>query len=421
MSTVPTSPYTDWQTYKNIPAARLALMLASHKDCTPEERNYILQQVDGWQRLRGKVPSWAICEGLIYPPRLALEQCSSETTARYKALLVRRILQGVTGERHLVDLTGGLGIDFSFLAPLFTHAAYVERQAALCETARHNFPLLHLGAKVAVHHAEAATFLSAMHTDAAHLIYIDPARRDTVGGKRWVSVRECLPNIVELLPTLREKARHILVKLSPMLDITAAVRELGGNETVEEIHCVGAGGECKELLFLLRGNSTRETASVHPIIFICEESRALMHFTAEEERTAQPVYASKPQRFLYIPSPTTMKAAPFSLLCERFSVEKLSADAHLYVSDQEIANFPGKCYEIETTFTFSKTDLARLRTLCGSQAELSVRGFPRSVEAVKQQIGIKRVSSDFHIYATTLQKGEHVLLVTRKKKITPSL
>ena len=200
---------------------------------------WALDQIQGWQAARRKLPSWAAIDGIVYPPHLSMEQCSSEQTARYKAEMAGR------GQR-LVDLTGGFGVDFSVMARGFAEAVYVERQAPLCEIAADNFRLLGLQQATVVC-ADGTDYLQTMPQ--ADLIYIDPARRDDHGGRTY-GIADCTPNVLSIRDLLMEKAERVLIKLSPMLDWRKAVTDLGP-QYVREVHIVSVANECKELLILL--------------------------------------------------------------------------------------------------------------------------------------------------------------------------
>ncbi len=208
------------------------------------------------KRLALKLPRLAATAGLIAPPRLASEQCSSEATAAYKRAVVSRLLGLAAGKcTSMTDLTGGFGVDFAHLAPLFARATYVERQAALCDIARQNFPLLRLeNAEIVCGEAEDVLENLAPQT----LIFLDPARRDGL-GRKTVLIEDCEPNVSALLPRLRARCRFLVVKLSPMLDIARAV---GALEAVREIHVVATGGECRELLLVIAGCAAEENLAV---------------------------------------------------------------------------------------------------------------------------------------------------------------
>ena len=215
--------------------------LAFLQDKYPEvDLPFALDQIRGWQTARHKLPAWAAQEGLIYPPHLSMEQCSSEATAQLKADIVVRLCPE---RRQMVDLTGGFGVDFSYLARSFDKAVYVERQEHLCTIARHNLALLRL-TQAQVVCADSTEYLERM--EPVDLIFIDPARRDSHGGRTF-AIADCVPDVVALRPLLMRKARRLLLKLSPMLDWHKAVKDVG---SVSDVFIVAVGGECKELLLL---------------------------------------------------------------------------------------------------------------------------------------------------------------------------
>ena len=217
--------------------------LAFLQDKYPEvDLPFALDQIRGWQTARHKLPAWAAQEGLIYPPHLSMEQCSSEATAQLKADIVARLCPE---RRLLVDLTGGFGVDFSYLARSFDKAVYVERQEHLCTIARHNLALLRL-TQAEVVCADSTEYLERM--EPVDLIFIDPARRDSHGGRTF-AIADCVPDVIELRPLLMRKARRLLLKLSPMLDWHKAVKDVG---SVSDVFIVAVGGECKELLLLVQ-------------------------------------------------------------------------------------------------------------------------------------------------------------------------
>lgn len=372
---------------------QLALKLAGSKDV---DVPYVLQQIEGWQRLRVKVPSWAEVSGLHYPPRLALEQCSGEAAALYKQAVARELVGDESGE--MVDLTGGFGIDFSFLSRLFKRATYVERQEELCQAARHNFPLLGLASPQVVQ-ADGVDFLR--NIAGVDLIYLDPARRDTAGRKVFLP-SDCSPDVVELLPLLLEKARFVMIKLSPMLDLAGAIKQLG---CVSQAHIFSTAGECKDLLLVLQKNA-EETD------YFCKGNSFTFRFTQREEAAAQPDMAKDVEAYLYEPDAALLKAGAYRILSERFGVKKLHANSHLYTSDKLLPDFPGRHFKIETFDGFGKKELKSL--LSGiEKANLTIRNFPATVADLRKRLKIKE-GGDVYLFATTLADNRKVLIRCKK-------
>ena len=360
-----------------------------------------LTQIAGLQTLRAKVPTWAATEGILCPARLSLEQCSSEATARYKADL---ITAHASPRRRLADLTGGLGIDCSLLAPLFTEVDYVERQEELCRLAGHNFPRLGL-THIRVHCADGITFLDEM--PAADWLFLDPARRDSHGGKT-VALADCEPDVSQLEDRLLEKAPNVLLKLSPMLDLTLALHTL---RHVREAHVVAVDNECKELLLVLQRDGTASTEDV-PIT--CANltkhgsNGTAFTFTRRQEQASPCPLAANLSEYLYEPNAALMKAGAFRSLTEAYGIEKLHPSSHLYTSSRLIPDFPGRAFRVEGCGGLGKKEA---KTLLGglSQANLAVRNFPDTVASLRRRLHLAE-GGDTYIFATTLTDGRKVLV-----------
>ena len=357
--------------------------------------HYCLQQIEGRQIAQRKLPSWAKTEGITYPVKLSLEQCSSEQTALYKQQLVKRLLP--EGRQNMADLTGGFGIDFSFLAQVFDKADYVERNEQLCEIALHNFPLL--GLKDAhVHSMTSEKFTDEMGNFS--LIYLDPSRRDA-NGRKMVALSDCSPDIEALQDTLLSHAPLVVVKLSPMLDIQDSLRRL---PSVSEVHVVSVDGECKEVLLVL----CREKGSV---TYHCTNISAKTQTFSTDTQNVEPIIAPCPERYLYEPNASIMKAGVQNALCQPYNIRKLHPFSHLFTSEQLIEDFPGRTFVIEDYCGFAKKDLKRL--LEGiSQCNLTIRNFPSSVAELRKRLKL-REGGDYYLFATTLSDGSHALLRCR--------
>lgn len=354
-------------------------------------------QIAGYQIAEKKVPLWAQTAGIRYPQHLSMEQCSSEVTARYKASLV-------SGDT-LTDLTAGWGVDCSFLARNFRCADYVERQETLCRIAAHNFPLLGLP-HVRIHCADAVEYLQSM--EPVDCLFLDPARRDSHGGKT-VAIAECEPDVCRLEPLLVEKGKTVMIKLSPMLDMASALRDL---QYVRRIHVVSVNNECKELIILLRKAPDEEEAAAVEVIISCEQvvnNSVHQHFqfTFSEEKSAGCPLAESVGNYLYEPGAALLKAGPYRLLATRYGVEKLHPNSHLYTSSG-LVDFPGRRFRVTAVSGFGKKDLKVL--LEGvEKANLTVRNFPSSVAELRKKLKLKE-GGDTYLFATTLASGEKVLI-----------
>ena len=414
------------------------------------DKQFVIRQIQARQLLKKKLPSWSENDELLFPRRLSLEQCSSELTAKYKRNISRKVAesqsevtsdticenlcQSVVETKTLADLTGGMGVDTSFLSDNFDETIYVESQAGLCELAEHNFKVLKKNIKVV--NAKAEDFLT--QCGEVDCIYLDPARRDEY-GRKMVSLHDCSPDVAELQDLLFEKTNTVIVKLSPMLDIDIIKKEL---KNIKEIHVVAVKNECKEVLVLCQRTTDNETtsrdASMIPAIKRIDTSddneaiRRLyisaidLHenwkfsFTEDDEQNAIPTFADEIGKYLYEPGVACMKAAPFKLLSQRFNIKKLHRNSHLYTSDELISDFPGRTFEVINVVPFDKKAkkiLSQQRTDNGQQSlskvSIAVRNFPLSAEELRKHLSFKD-GDDFYIFGTTM-KGEKKVLILGSK------
>lgn len=364
----------------------LALQAARYPEV---DMRVAVTQIEGRRIASAKLPAWAAVDDIIYPMRLSLEQCSSEITARYKASLV--------GGQRLADLTGGFGVDCSYMAGRFEETTYIERNEELCHIAQHNFPLL--GRSVHVVNADSEEALAALpHQD---WIFIDPARRDKAGNK-VVSFSDCSPDVCRLESQLMQKATRVMVKCSPMLDISQAMREL---QFVSEVHVVSVNNECKELLLILE-RETKKGCPIHTINYHGNETQQFA-YAAEEESAATCHYTSTVGQYLYEPNSSLMKAGCYRLPASRLELSKLHPNTHLYTSDTLMGGFPGRVFKVERTCRFNKKEL---KAIGCKQANLTVRNFPERVDALQKRLKIHDGGSTY-LFATTLNDETKALIV----------
>lgn len=490
---------------------------------------FALDQIRGRKMARVKLPRWASIGGIIYPPHISMEQCSSEQTALYKAELAARLLvlspslseNGEEKEKesenasnlHLseicefagkgavdsefakneatckkqqilteseenvneikeepyegdfseeigfVDLTGGFGVDFSYIASrLGVKSMYVERQAHLCEAAKENFGRLGLknaivknGDGIEVLHSfaskkEAAASDSLGITEdqpqsllktnlGLKLIFIDPARRDDAGNK-VVSLKDCTPDVTLLQEEMLSKADYVIIKLSPMLDWHRAVSELN---CVQEVHIISVNNECKELLLVLsarnmddmRASSADGESGEDEIdgaegtdgevkhagnlrIYCINDAQSFVCDELDMESSSVKIAPSTLEEMLYLyePNASLMKAGCFSVLSERYGARMLSKNSHLFVSREPIAVFPGRSFRIIVVSSFNKKELKR--HLSGiTKANIATRNFPLSVAELRKRLKLKD-GGETYIFATTLSDESHVLMITEK-------
>ncbi len=471
---------------------------------------FALDQIRGRKMAHVKLPRWASIEGIIYPPHISMEQCSSEQTALYKAKLAARLLglsvsssenekecekasnshfskicefasegavdsefaknedtcekqqiltecdkyvnksegepneEDFSEEIEFVDLTGGFGVDFSYIASrLGVKSMYVERQAHLCEAAKENFGRLGLknaivknGDGIEVLHSfalkkdDAASESLGITEEQSRsllktnlglkLIFIDPARRDDAGNK-VVSLKDCTPDVTLLQEEMLSKADYVIIKLSPMLDWHRAISELSH---VREVHIISVNNECKELLLVLsaRNMGDVEASSADGEVkhagnlriycvndaqsFVCDE----LDMESSSVIIAPPVLEE--MQYLYEPNASLMKAGCFSVLSERYGARMLSKNSHLFVSMEPIEDFPGRSFRIIAISSFNKKELKRY--LSGiAKANIATRNFPLSVAELRKRLKLKD-GGETYIFATTLSDESHVLVITEK-------
>lgn len=460
---------------------------------------FALDQIRGRKMARVKLPRWASIDGIIYPPHISMEQCSSEQTALYKAELAARLLglspsssenreekekesENVSNlhlseicefagkgavdsefakneaickkqqilteseknvneikeephegdfseETRFVDLTGGFGVDFSYIASrLGVKSMYVERQAHLCEAAKENFGRLGLknaivknGDGIEVLHSfaskkEAAASDSLGITEdqsqsllktnlGLKLIFIDPARRDDAGNK-VVSLKDCTPDVTLLQEEMLSKADYVIIKLSPMLDWHRAVSELN---CVQEVHIISVNNECKELLLVL---SARNMGNLR--IYCVNDAQSFVCDELDMESSSVKIALStlEEMQYLYEPNASLMKAGCFGVLSERYDARMLSKNSHLFVSLEPIEDFPGRSFRIIAISSFNKKELKR--HLSGiTKANIATRNFPLSVAELRKRLKLKD-GGETYIFATTLSDESHVLMITEK-------
>nr|WP_294708651.1 class I SAM-dependent methyltransferase [Prevotella sp.] len=404
---------------------------------------FALDQIRGRKMARVKLPRWASLEGIIYPPHISMEQCSSESTALYKAELAARLLglpasssgteMKAENEIEFVDLTGGFGVDFSYIAArLGVKSMYVERQAHLCEAAKENFGRLGLknaivknGDGIEVLHsflpkkddaASADDSLGITYDQPRSLlktnlglkiIFIDPARRDDAGNK-VVSLKDCTPDVTVLQEEMLSKADYVIIKLSPMLDWHRAISELSH---VREVHIISVNNECKELLLVLSARNMGENLRIYCIndaqSFVCDELDMESSLVKIAPSTLEEM------QYLYEPNASLMKAGCFGVLSGRYDARMLSKNSHLFVSQAPIEAFPGRSFRIIAVSSFNKKELKR--HLSGiTKANIATRNFPLSVAELRKRLKLKD-GGETYIFATTLSDESHVLVITEKK------
>ena len=351
---------------------------------------YALDQIAGRQKARIKIPSWAATDGIVYPPHISMEQCSSEQTARYKAKIAGK------GTR-IVDLTAGFGVDMAFMSAGFKEAVHVEQQSQLCTISSENYKRLGLH-HIQVICSDGVTYLHQM--EHADLIFIDPARRDQHGGRTY-GIADCTPNVLEIIDEMLEKADRVMIKLSPMLDWQKAVSDVGH---VSEVHIVSVGNECKELLLVVEKEDK-------PLQVFCVNDDSVFSYHPNDE-IGDFCPQTESYNYLYEPNTSVMKAGCFNLISKHFGISQPDANSHLYLSDKMIEGFPGRGFVIERICTMNKRELKEALTGI-DKANIATRNFPLSVADLRKRLKLKD-GGEVYIFATTDAKRGHLLMVCRK-------
>jgi len=394
--------------------------LALHPSKDPQvDMPMALQQIAGRQKAKEKLSEWYATEGILYPKKVSMEQCSSSQTAEYKASLVEG--------NSFADFSGGFGVDTAAFAKKFKEGYYVEPQEELCELFQHNCKVLDINNVNIVNGTMEENLASVEHVD---MIYLDPSRRDG-HGRRVVSLTDCTPNLLEWKSALLERCNILMVKMSPMIDIFQMLRDLPETYAV---HVVAVEGECKEVVFLLtqdgkdngicrdavrRVPTTGKTATdikiMNPIIVavdINKNTTTRVETTLQTERITAPQIATELGTYLYEPNAAVMKAGIFNALSQQFQISKLANNTNLFTSNKLHEDFPGRIFTIEAVHEFHARKMAKeLSPL--ENASIAVRNFPLTAEELRKTLKIKDGNACY-LFGCTLWNGRKVILQTNK-------
>ena len=349
----------------------------------------LIQQIESRNKIEKKLPTWFQTKNIFYPPKLNLEQTSSEITAKYKA----SIINGKT----LADLTGGFGIDSYFFSEIFEEVQHFEINKSLSEIASYNFSVLQrINIKCI-----AEDGLQQIQNKQYDVIYIDPSRRNDRKGKVFL-LNDCLPNVPENLDLILNNCKHLLIKTSPMLDITVGLNEL---QYVSEIHIIAVNNEVKELLWLINKGFSK-TPKIKTVNFN-KTSNEKFDFVWGDESHSN---FSSPLKYLYEPNAAVLKSGGFHLIPERYSVQKLHKNTHLYTSD-ELVDFPGRKFIINATIPYSKKEIKK--SLQINKANITIRNFPESVSKIRKKFKISDGGDDY-LFFTTSEGNQKIILACSK-------
>ncbi len=361
----------------------------------------IASQLSGRKTAKTKLPTWYKTMGVVYPPSINLEQCSSDATASFKAACLKKL---IPNRSVAVDLTGGLGVDSYFLSKEFDTIYYVDKNEELLELARHNHKTL--GVHSIKHHSGTAEEFIKDNSETFDVVYIDPSRRDQQSRKVF-RLADCTPDITTLQQTIFEKTNFLLVKASPLLDIQQGLREL---EFVKKVFIVSVENECKELLFL----SEKNYIGIVQIEAVDLDNSGLVRnsfvFSSDQEKGSTSKW-SEPLEYLYEPNASIMKAGAFKLIGERYHLSKLSVNTHLYTSEELIPDFPGRIFQIEK-LNPSQKELHSL--LLTQQVNVLTRNYPLRPEKLKKKLNL-RDGGDKYLIGFSSEKKKHLVLCSRIK------
>ena len=391
----------------NLTADVRTLALSSHPDGV--DMQYALTQISGWQTARVKVPLWAATDGIVYPKHLSLEQCTSQYIAQYKAGLVENLLGK---DLRMADITGGMGVDCFFISQSAARVYYNEMSAELCDCARANFKALGRP-DIEINCGSAEEFVAGLAPDSLDLTYMDPARRGDA-GRKLISISDCQPDTVALQDSLLSIAPNVMVKLSPMLDISRALSEL---RHVSKVFIIGLEGECKEITLLMqRGFDDEPTITAVDIDSNGVPEHAVSSAKSTDNSLPLPIAdATLLQSGTYISEPSApyMKSALFRTIAAQTGTALLHPDTHLFWSKTKPESFPGRVFMIEGIIPFDKKSLA---PLIKTQANLSIRNFPESAPALQHRLKL-RDGGPHYLIATTLSDNKRVILNLKKSSL----
>ncbi|WP_337992833.1 class I SAM-dependent methyltransferase [Flavivirga sp. 57AJ16] len=356
------------------------------------EAKEVIEQIEAKKRCEKKLPTWFSCKKIYYPNKLNIEQTSSEITALYKAGLIN----GAT----IIDLTGGFGVDCFYFSRVFKTVTHCEINENLSKIVTHNYKQLGI-ANIALQNTDGIDYLKASKKQ-FDWIYIDPSRRHDSKGKVFF-LNDCLPNVPEHIDLLFTHAQNIMVKTSPLLDLSVGINEL---KHVKTIHIVAVNNEVKELLWVLengfKGDICIETVNIK------REAKVCFHFSIADEKKSESKY-HKPLAYLYEPNSAILKAGAFHTVSNQLNIYKLHKHSHLYTSDSYI-DFPGRSFKIESIVPYNKKALKKLGI---SKANITVRNFPETVQQIRKKFNIKE-GGNLYLFFTTETDDNKIILMASK-------
>lgn len=366
--------------------------------------SWAILQIEARKKLQNKLPSWLSHLDVVFPSILSAEQCSSELTAQYKQRLVQ--------PGSLLDLTGGLGVDSFYFAQKVSQVIYVERFDEYCRAAKVNFKALNAG-NITVVQDDCVHFLQ-NNDRLFDTIYIDPARRGS-GNKRVFALDECEPNVLEIIPLLTRYSKRLIIKVSPMADLSALQSLLPG---IVEIHVVSVKNECKELLLVIDTEYDEAKGNNKPVTVLCaaidspKDSSIFSFKIDQEKQLPHSASCNLIKDFLYEPNSSILKAGAYKTVANAYDVVKLHKNSHLYTSERYVEDFPGRKFKVIETIPFNSKGIKQVEKEY-PQLNLSTRNFPLTTAELKKRLKNKD-GGDFYLFATTLSTDQKILIVCQK-------
>ena len=352
----------------------------------------IVEQIEAKKRSKTKLHTWFSTENIYYPNKLNIEQTSSEITAKYKS----ELLEG----NSIIDLTGGFGVDCFYFSKQFKSVTHCEINASLSEIVKHNFKQLNVDNVKTVPENGIEYLKNTSKT--FDWIYIDPSRRHDSKGKVFF-LKDCLPNVPEHIDILFEHSKNIIIKTSPLLDISVGISEL---KHVKTIHVVAINNEVKELLWVLEADFNDEVSI--ETINIKKETNEVFKFHLNEEKQTEAEY-NLPLSYLFEPNSAILKAGAFNQMSKQLNIPKINKHSHLYTSDNLI-DFPGRSFKIESVIPYNKKALKKLGI---KKANVTTRNFPETVQQIRNKFKISDGGS-IYLFFTTDINNQKIVLITNK-------
>ena len=371
----------------------------SKKEILGVSPSVLAEQIRGRKKTKEKLPSYYRTRGIVYPPGINLEQCSSEQTATFKASIIQKHL-GIK-LNLCADLTGGFGVDSLYFSKICHEVHAVDPNESLLQIAKHNHTLL--GATNIFYHSQTAEDLLLQNENKFDFIFIDPSRRGS-GNQRVFKFSDCEPNVVDLFSQLLKKSDVLLVKASPLVDISQGLQEL---PHAQHVYVVSVNNECKEVLFLCSLKADQEPA-IHSVNLTHENVHEFSFSQAEEKKSTPTL--SEPLTYIYEPNASVLKAGAFKLVATRFNIHKVHVNTHLYTSDVLVLDFPGRVFKVEAIV---KPDAKSIKPyLPEERANVITRNYPLTADGLRKKLGLQDGGKKYVLGFTGINQ-KYVLIADR--------